>query len=82
MNASWFRKHGYRSGDRIGVRELVWKPFVDDAEEPRWVMPKPVPESEPGQVEVPVHLTTVDTSDRDTVVRRGHSDEVFVGAGC
>lgn len=105
MKASWFKKHGYRSVDRIGARELVWKAFVDDAAEPRWVVPKPVPEGEGGKVEVvayvagwcpaanlvyerarraadelgtPVRVTTIDTLDRDTLVRCGHSDEVFL----
>ena len=105
MKASWFKKHGYRSVDRIGQRELVWKPFVADAEEPRWVEPKPVPVAAPGQTEViaytggwcpaanlvferarraseelgtEVAFTTVDTSERETFIRCGHSDEVFV----
>ena len=32
MKASWFKKHGYQGVDRSGPRELVWKPFVADAE--------------------------------------------------
>lgn len=105
MKASWFKKHGYRGIDRTGARELVWKPFVDGAEAPRWVDPRPVPRGGPDTVEVTafvtgwcpaanlvyerarraademgtaVHLTTVDTSDRDTFLRCGHGDEVFV----
>ncbi len=105
MRASWFKKHGYRTGDRIGVRELVWKPFTADAEAPRWIEPQPVAAGEPGQVEVTafisgwcpaanlvyerarraseelgteVHFTTIDTSDRDTMIRCGRSDEVLV----
>lgn len=52
MKASWFKKHGYRSVDRIGVRELVWKPFDPEAVAPRWVAEKPAPEGDPGRVEV------------------------------
>jgi len=52
MKASWFKKHGYRGVDRIGMRELVWKPFSDDAHEPRWVPEQAVPEGEPGRVTV------------------------------
>lgn len=36
MRASWFRRHGYRRADRRGMAALVWKPFVGDAEAPRW----------------------------------------------
>ncbi len=48
MRASWFRRHGYRRADRRGVAALVWKPFAEDAEPPRWPpstgrRPDPVP---------------------------------------
>ena len=48
MRASWFRRHGYRRADRRGIASLVWKPFVRDAEAPRWPAstgrrPEPVP---------------------------------------
>ena len=36
MKASWFKKHGYRKADRQGMMVLLWKPFADDAEPPRW----------------------------------------------
>lgn len=36
MRASWFRRHGYRRADRRGLAGLVWKPFLPDAEAPRW----------------------------------------------
>ena len=42
MKSSWFKKHGYVGVDRIGVRELVWKPFAESARPPRWVEEKPV----------------------------------------
>ena len=104
MKASWFKKHGYRGVDRVGVRELVWKPFVAGAQEPRWVEEQPVAIGETGKVEVTafqsgwcpaanlvyerarraaeelgpeVQFTTIDTSDRDTMVRCGRSDEVL-----
>jgi GNAT superfamily N-acetyltransferase len=40
MRARWFRKHGYRPVERDGMAMLVWKPFVADAEPPRWVRPR------------------------------------------
>ncbi|MCP5025651.1 MAG: GNAT family N-acetyltransferase [Actinomycetia bacterium] len=52
MKASWFKKHGYRAADRQGMRELVWKPFVDEAREPRWVDEKPVTIGKSDKVDV------------------------------
>ncbi len=105
MKASWFKKHGYRGVDRIGVRELVWKPFVAGAREPRWIQEQPVTIGDTGKVEVTafqtgwcpaanlvyerarraadelgsdVHFTTIDTSERETMIRCGRSDEVLV----
>lgn len=105
MTSKWFKKHGYVGVDQVGVRELVWKPFVASAEPPRWVEPKPVPAGAEGEVQVtgylsgwcpaanlvyerarrasaelgtPVNFTTVDTADRDTLLRCGHTEEVFV----
>jgi len=36
MRASWFRRHGYQTADRIGIASLVWKAFTEDARPPRW----------------------------------------------
>ncbi len=52
MRASWFRKHGYQKADRQGMFSLVWKPFADDAEPPRWIRPKCRPVLEPNKVTV------------------------------
>ena len=52
MRASWFRKHGYRVADRDGMRHLLWKSFVPDAEAPRWVRPRKSPPPMPGKVTV------------------------------
>ncbi len=53
MKASWYRRHGYRKADRRGITQLVWKPFTDDAQPPRWI-PKAhrAPERFPGKVTV------------------------------
>lgn len=53
MKASWFKKHGYRKADRHGLAVLLWKPFADDAQPPRW-FPKrsKLPEPVPGKVNV------------------------------
>ena len=52
MRASWFRKHGYRNVDKDGVAILLWKPFAEEAEPPRWRRQQKSPESIPGQVTV------------------------------
>jgi len=52
MRASWFKKHGYRQADRLGMMALVWKPFAADAAPPAWVRPKKRPQPEPGKVVV------------------------------
>ncbi len=52
MKAAWFRRHGYRRVDRIGIQELMWKPFTQDAIAPRWVRPKKKVEGIAGKVVV------------------------------
>lgn len=54
MKASWFRKHGYRKCDRIGIQVLLWKPFSTDVTKPAWIRPVKSPEKKPGQVTVTV----------------------------
>ena len=52
MRASWFRKHGYKKADSIGMQVLLWKPFADDARPPRWIRNKKKPSPAPGRVGV------------------------------
>lgn len=52
MRASWFRRHGYRKADRIGIMGLVWKPFAADAAPPSWIRPNKKPQGETGKVVV------------------------------
>ena len=52
MRASWFRKHGYKKADAMGMQVLLWKPFEEGAIAPRWIRPKKRPAAEPGQVTV------------------------------
>ncbi|MBN2200775.1 GNAT family N-acetyltransferase [bacterium] len=52
MRASWFRKQGYRKADRDGMAVLVWKPFAEDAEAPRWIRRKKTPGRIDGKVAV------------------------------
>lgn len=52
MKASWFKKHGYKKADRDGFNLLVWKPFSDDVEAPKWIKQKVKPQMKPGVVTV------------------------------
>jgi GNAT superfamily N-acetyltransferase len=53
MKASWFKKHGYRKADRQGISVLLWKPFYEDAQLPRWhAKGKKLPDPVPGKVNV------------------------------
>jgi GNAT superfamily N-acetyltransferase len=52
MRASWFKKHGYKKADSLGMQILLWKPFADDAVPPRWIRNKKKPEPAAGRVAV------------------------------
>jgi GNAT superfamily N-acetyltransferase len=52
MRASWFRKHGYKKADAVGMQILLWKPFSEDAQSPRWIREKKKAERVPGKVAV------------------------------
>ena len=52
MRARWFKRQGYQRVDRNGVAALMWKPFVEGAEPPRWVRERRRPGAVPGQVTV------------------------------
>ena len=52
MRASWFKKHGYRRADKLGMMALMWKPFTADAAAPSWIRPKKKPQPEKGKVVV------------------------------
>jgi GNAT superfamily N-acetyltransferase len=52
MRASWYRKQGYRKADRLGMAQLVYKPFEDGVEPPRFLRPRKKPELIPGRVKV------------------------------
>jgi len=52
MKASWFKKRGYKKTDRDGMQVLLWKPFTETAEPPKWIRQKKKPELVPGKVTV------------------------------
>jgi GNAT superfamily N-acetyltransferase len=43
MKASWFKRKGYKVADRAGISQLLWKPFAEDAEPPRFIRTKKTP---------------------------------------
>jgi GNAT superfamily N-acetyltransferase len=53
MKASWFKKHGYRKVDRQSLSVLMWKPYTENAQAPRWFPQKKLPLAPtPGKVNV------------------------------
>jgi GNAT superfamily N-acetyltransferase len=52
MRASWFRRQGYRTADKIGFQVLLWKSFTNDAVAPRWIREKKRPAKIEGRVAV------------------------------
>jgi len=52
MKASWFKRQGYVHADRDGLRELVYKPFCDEARPPSWIKRDFRPPKVPGKVAV------------------------------
>lgn len=52
MRAAWFKKHGYRVADRMGIQALVWKPFSTEAVPPKWVRQRGTPSLEANKVTV------------------------------
>jgi len=52
MKASWFKKHGYKKADRDGISQLLWKPFSEDAQAPKWIKQKAKPQKKPRVVTV------------------------------
>jgi len=56
IRASWFKKQGYKSTDKMGMQILLWKPFKDDAAPPRWIRKTKDPDIEAGKVTVTAFL--------------------------
>jgi len=52
MKASWFKKQGYKKIDKNGMAVLLWKPFKEDVEPPRWIKEKKKPQKTKGKVTV------------------------------
>jgi GNAT superfamily N-acetyltransferase len=52
MRASWFKKQGYKPVDKVGMQVLLWKPFREDAQPPRWIRLQKAPETTPGKVTI------------------------------
>jgi GNAT superfamily N-acetyltransferase len=57
MPAAWYKKHGYVEADRLPYDALVWKPFTEDADAPRWLRPRKPPAPVPGKVVVIAFVT-------------------------
>jgi GNAT superfamily N-acetyltransferase len=54
MRAAWFKKQGYAVTDKSGIMRLLWKPFLPDAEPPRYMKERKLPLPVPGKVNITV----------------------------
>lgn len=36
MSAAWFKKQGYKKVDKTDMQVLMWKPFIEEAQPPKW----------------------------------------------
>lgn len=52
MRASWFKKQGYRVVDKSGIMRLMWKPFNEKANPPKFIKTKKLPGKGEGKVNV------------------------------
>lgn len=52
MQASWFKRQGYKVVDKSGITRLLWKPFNDKATPPRFMKPQNIPGKDKGKVSV------------------------------
>ena len=54
MKALWFKKQGFVPVDKRGFmgEVLLWKPFTDDAQPPKWIKQKKTPERKSDKVKV------------------------------
>jgi GNAT superfamily N-acetyltransferase len=57
MRASWFKRHGYRVVDKSGISRLLWKPFSENAEAPKFIKPRKTPEKGVGKVDISIFKT-------------------------
>lgn len=56
MRARWFKKQGYRVIDKQGLMRLLWKSFAEDAEPPKFMKARKLPDLIPGKVNVTVFI--------------------------
>ena len=55
MRSSWFRKQGYEPCDKIGIQQLLWKRFTEQAKAPQWRRnPAPVPTQGSGNIKADI----------------------------
>lgn len=52
MKASWFKKNGFKRVDRDGLSVLLWKPFDQTVQPPKWIKSQEKPALVPGKVTV------------------------------
>lgn len=54
MQASWFKRQGYKVVDKAGIMRLMWKPFNENAIPPKFMKPRKLPEKGKEKVNVTI----------------------------
>lgn len=57
MPSEFYKHFGYEVADSMGIQELVWKKFTDDAKPPKWLKLKKKPVKVPGKVTISAFLS-------------------------
>ncbi len=54
MQASWFKRKGYKVVEKNSMMRLLWKPFTEDAVPPKFIKPKKIPGKGKDKVDITV----------------------------
>ena len=57
MPSAFYKNFGYEVADVMGIQELVWKRFTDDAQPPIWLKQKKKPAKVPGKVTITAFIS-------------------------
>ncbi len=57
MRASWFKRQGYSVVDKSGISRLLWKPFDENADPPKFIKPMKRPEKGCDKVNISMFKT-------------------------
>lgn len=56
MKASWYKKNGYIKTDNFKGSQLLWKPFTESAQAPKWIRPQTTPSLQTDKVTITAYI--------------------------